>query len=156
MTNQEFKIAKAKAEIYAEMSVENRVFLFSIGKKEDEFPMDFELSWDIDNPDVKIMDSLGELMFRGYQEIQSTIDCFWMKHYNAELYHDGDIMNSFTQPAQDGICDYKQECNINDIIRDTFTKTLNESEWNGECAKDAFDARVKEQGMMNQVNKLIS
>ena len=162
MKKQEYEILKAKAEVYGQMYVENRVFLFATGKTEDEFPMDFQDEWDVTNPDVHIYDSMAEFVFRGFSELESAFDCFFMTYYNAELYHNGKEFigtkdhKSFTTPAEDGIVTLEQENEVREIMYNTIQETIWKSEWVGhECFEDALAYRKAQQSLMDQVENII-
>lgn len=155
MKTTDFNILKAKAEVYANEYLDSRIFLFAVGKTKDDFPLDFQEVWDIDNADVHIYDAMAEFVFRGIDEFQSAFDCFFMTYYDAELYHSGKCEDSFTMPTEDGILTRAQEIEVRELIYNTLQKSIDESEWRGECFLDALTYRKAQQSLMNEVNNLI-
>jgi hypothetical protein len=155
MKNTDFNLLKAKAEVYANEYLDSRIFLFAVGKTADEFPLDFQEVWDIDNADVHIHDAMAEFVFRGISEFQSAFDCFFMEYYDAELYHSGKCEDAFTTPAEDGIITRAQETEVRELMYTTLQKSIDKSEWRGECFLDALTYRKAQQSLMNEVNNLI-
>ena len=155
MTTTNFNILKAKAEVYANEYLDSRLFLFAVGKTADDFPLDFQEVWDVDNSDVHIYDAMAEFIFRGVIEFQSAFDCFFIKYYDADLYHSGNYKDSFTTPAEDGILTKAQEIEVRELIYTTLQKSIDESEWRGECFQDALAYRKAQQSLINEANSII-
>ncbi len=155
MKTTDFNLLKAKAEVYANEYLDSRIFLFAVGQTADDFPLDFQEVWDVDNADVHIYDAMAEFIFRGKVEFQSAFDCFFIRYYNAELYHSGDCEDSFTTPAEDGIITRAQETEVRELMHTTLQKSIDESEWRGECFLDALKYRKAQQSLIDEANNLI-
>ena len=160
MKKQEFQVLLGKAEVYANMYVENRVFLFSIDKQDDSYPAGFDDEWDTSNADVMIYDSMAEFMKDQHSEFQTAFDCFCMKYLNADLYHNGKEYfgttqsRSFTTPAEDGLITLDQEFELRSTMLDAFQDAIVKSEWaRGECFQDAFNRRTFEADAINDLLK---
>ena len=159
MENRDFQLLMAKAEMYAECHVENRVFLFAIDRGYDEFPAEFiEAGWDLDNADVQIFDSMAEFVMRQDDERESMFDCFNIKYLDAELYHNGKLgtphLRSFTTPAEDGLMTFEQEVQLREAMYKAFDNAIEDSEWaEGDCFEHSLECRMEEQ---QAINNLIS
>ena len=162
MSDAQFNQTKVMAQVFAKEYIENRILLGGLVALDNAYNLEYwpdDFEYEID-ADIACMNAVANLNWNFIEEVAKTKDVFYIKYFNANLYHSGNYNDSFTDPMNDlGMTAYQANA-IKDIIKDEMFYGLENSIYNNkeitlEITNWLYDKSISEDRLMNDINDII-
>ena len=162
MTDKKFNQVKVMAEVFAKEHIENRINTHALVALDNLYDLEYwpdDFPYEI-NADIACMQGIASINLDWENEVDDAVDVFYIKYFNLDLYHSGEMKDSFTDPMEDLGMTFQQVQAIKDIIRDEMFYGTENSPYNNEEIVDEIFGylqykQISENQLMNDVDDLL-